>query len=92
MYDRAVSPVESNRLTAHSTNIYLAGVPGLEPGPKVLETSMLTIDTIPLCVSEKRKVKVKNLRIFKVFTIHYSPFTIYFLYAAYGSGSGDNIS
>ncbi len=27
---------------------YLAGVPGLEPGPKVLETSMLTIDTIPL--------------------------------------------
>ena len=28
---------------------YLAGVPGLEPGPKVLETSMLTVDTIPLC-------------------------------------------
>ena len=27
----------------------MAGVPGLEPGPKVLETSMLTIDTIPLC-------------------------------------------
>lgn len=26
----------------------VAGVPGLEPGPKVLETSMLTIDTIPL--------------------------------------------
>src|SRR5688572_1532598 len=26
----------------------MAGVPGLEPGPKVLETSMLTIDTIPL--------------------------------------------
>jgi hypothetical protein len=27
----------------------MAGVPGLEPGPKVLETSMLAIDTIPLC-------------------------------------------
>ena len=27
----------------------MAGVPGFEPGPKVLETSMLTIDTIPLC-------------------------------------------
>ena len=26
----------------------MAGVPGLEPGPKVLETCMLTIDTIPL--------------------------------------------
>ena len=26
----------------------LAGVAGLEPAPKVLETSMLTIDTIPL--------------------------------------------
>ncbi len=26
----------------------MAGVPGLEPGPKVLETSMLTINTIPL--------------------------------------------
>ena len=25
-----------------------AGVPGLEPGPTVLETDMLTIDTIPL--------------------------------------------
>ena len=27
----------------------MAGVPGLEPGPKVLETSMLTVNTIPLC-------------------------------------------
>ena len=27
----------------------MAGVAGLEPAPKVLETSMLTIDTIPLC-------------------------------------------
>ncbi len=26
----------------------MAGVSGLEPEPKVLETSMLTIDTIPL--------------------------------------------
>ena len=26
----------------------MAGVAGLEPAPKVLETSMLTIDTIPL--------------------------------------------
>ncbi len=28
----------------------MAGVPGFEPGPKVLETSMLTIDTIPLSI------------------------------------------
>ena len=26
----------------------MAGVPGLEPGPAVLETVMLTIDTMPL--------------------------------------------
>ena len=31
-----------------SYKICLAGVAGLEPAPKVLETSMLTIDTIPL--------------------------------------------
>jgi hypothetical protein len=38
----------------------MAGVPGLEPGPKVLETSMLTIDTIPLCTNGKLKVKSEN--------------------------------
>lgn len=31
----------------------MAGVAGFEPAPKVLETSMLTIDTIPLCVSKE---------------------------------------
>ena len=36
--------------TVYSPNYDLAGVPGLEPGPKVLETSMLTIDTIPLYI------------------------------------------
>src|SRR5678815_966222 len=41
----------------------LAGVPGLEPGPKVLETSMLTIDTIPLKSSAKfRAVSYTHLR------------------------------
>lgn len=29
-------------------NFCMAGVPGFEPGPKVLETSMLTVNTIPL--------------------------------------------
>src|SRR5712692_5037526 len=31
-----------------SAQTRVAGVPGLEPGPSVLETDMLTVDTIPL--------------------------------------------
>lgn len=49
------SLISSNR---HLPATGLAGVPGLEPGPKVLETSMLTIDTIPLWVVESREWRV----------------------------------
>jgi hypothetical protein len=35
----------------------MAGVAGLEPAPKVLETSMLTIDTIPLYRSQISDLK-----------------------------------
>ena len=46
------SPIPSFFLTAASDILspqsLMAGVSGLEPEPKVLETSMLTIDTIPL--------------------------------------------
>src|SRR5689334_15519653 len=35
----------------------MAGVSGLEPEPKVLETSMLTIDTIPLRISKDWRVE-----------------------------------
>ncbi len=38
----------------------MAGVPGLEPGPKVLETSMLTIDTIPLNRIQNNEYRVLN--------------------------------
>ncbi len=50
---------------------------------------MLTIDTIPLSESEKRKVISEKAR----FTLRFNfpRLTIYFLYAAYGSGSGDKI-
>src|SRR5215470_17875322 len=44
--DTGFSPIHDEPVLIR--NYYLAGVPGLEPGPKVLETSMLTIDTIPL--------------------------------------------
>ena len=47
----------------------MAGVAGLEPAPKVLETSMLTIDTIPLYINGKLKVEMEN-------SIRYSPFSI----------------
>src|SRR5262245_37287873 len=43
--DTGFSPIHDEPILIKN---YLAGVPGLEPGPKVLETSMLTIDTIPL--------------------------------------------
>lgn len=31
----------------------LAGVPGFEPGPQVLETCVLAADTIPLCTGSR---------------------------------------
>ena len=40
----------------------LAGAPGLEPGPSVLETDMLAIDTMPLYLLVKRqRCTKKNL-------------------------------
>ena len=50
----------------------MAGVPGLEPGPKVLETSMLTIDTIPLNQVRSRECGVRN----KLYLIPHSAFCI----------------
>ena len=46
----------------------MAGVPGLEPGPKVLETSMLTIDTIPLQRSQISDLKFEIINLF-VFSV-----------------------
>ena len=37
---------------------YLAGVPGFEPGLSVLETDVLTVDTIPL-----QALPIANLRL-----------------------------
>ncbi len=51
----------------------MAGVPGLEPGPKVLETSMLTIDTIPLRISKEWRVERK-------FRTLHSPLSTRFIY------------
>jgi hypothetical protein len=44
------------------TNLKDSGVPGVEPGLSVLETDVLTIDTIPLenkSKGEERKEKAK---------------------------------
>ena len=49
----------------------MAGVSGLEPEPKVLETSMLTIDTIPL-----KLVESGEWRVIKLFTLHSPLFTL----------------
>ena len=44
----------------------LAGAPGLEPGPSVLETDMLAIDTMPLYLLVKRqRCTKKNLLDFR---------------------------
>ncbi len=69
----------------------MAGVPGLEPGPKVLETSMLTIDTIPLCINGKLKVENEKLKIYLHFplSVFRFPLVTCFLCATDGSGSGD---
>src|SRR5690606_4600848 len=77
--------------TCISPKFYLAGVPGLEPGPKVLETSMLTIDTIPLKFSNEYKVRSRK----QDFPALTSPLCTHtftcFLYAAGGSGNGGKI-
>ena len=52
----------------------MAGVAGLEPAPKVLETSMLTIDTIPLS-----KMMIYECRMMNI-GIHHSSFTIQHLF------------
>ena len=66
----------------------MAGVPGLEPGPKVLETSMLTIDTIPLKISNSEfQIPDRNLK-FEIWNLKFPEYAICFLYAACGSDSG----
>ena len=52
----------------------MAGVAGLEPAPKVLETSMLTIDTIPLSKMMIYECRLTNIG------IHHSSFTIQHLF------------
>jgi hypothetical protein len=44
--------------TQHSLLPMLAGVPGFEPGLSVLETDVLTVDTIPL-----QTLPIANLRL-----------------------------
>lgn len=56
----SVVATASDTFLSPTTN-YLAGVAGLEPAPKVLETSMLTIDTIPLCRISNSEYRIKNL-------------------------------
>ena len=56
----------------------MAGVAGLEPAPKVLETSMLTIDTIPLSECEFR-ISNDEFR----FVIRYSLFDIHHLFVLF---------
>ena len=51
----------------------MAGVAGLEPAPKVLETSMLTIDTIPLDRMQNDECKMQN----PSFIIRYSSFIFF---------------
>jgi hypothetical protein len=54
----------------------MAGVPGFEPGPKVLETSMLTVNTIPL--NEIMNDECRMMNKFE-FIILQSEFIIYLL-------------
>jgi hypothetical protein len=70
----------------------MAGVPGLEPGPAVLETVMLTIDTIPLKEFESSEWRVAKKTI-KFATLHSLLLTlvICFLCVLGGSGSDGNI-
>ena len=75
----------------------MAGVPGLEPGPKVLETSMLTVDTIPLrlfwILDFGFRIEFENK--FPIQSEIANPKSkieiICFLYARCGSGSDDRI-
>jgi hypothetical protein len=66
----------------------LAGVSGLEPEPKVLETSMLTIDTIPLRLFSILDfgLKAENLP-YSIANRKSQILTIYFLYVLGGSGN-----
>jgi hypothetical protein len=66
----------------------LAGAPGLEPGPSVLETDMLAIDTMPLHTAFKRDrtdpIRIQNSQAM--------PFVlISLLYGEYVSGKIDSI-
>jgi hypothetical protein len=75
----------------------MAGVSGLEPEPKVLETSMLTIDTIPLrlfsildvrfLIEDGKKILIQS----QIANLKSKIKITCFLDASCGSGSGDNI-
>src|ERR1043166_6405582 len=58
-----------------SLNIYMAGVAGLEPAPKVLETSMLTIDNIHLSQRKTESGKSKVID----FPLSVFPLSVYLL-------------
>jgi hypothetical protein len=63
----------------------VAGVPGLEPGPTVLETDMLTINTIPLRLKiPDSTFQISNLES-EIWNLEFS--VIYFLCANGGSGN-----
>ena len=47
--ESSLTVVFPNLFDTYVSQIKLAGVPGFEPGLSVLETDVLTVDTIPLC-------------------------------------------
>ena len=67
----------------------LAGAPGLEPGPSVLETDMLAIDTMPLYLLVKRQRCTKK----NLFDFRHTPGTMFIslLCGGYAFGKIDNI-
>ncbi len=69
----------------------MAGAPGLEPGPSVLETDMLAIDTMPLFFQQNGSNARKTEKI--VFDFVRTPGTVIIslLCGGYASGKIDNI-
>ena len=51
MLSSSFSSLDTSSLNPQLIYAILAGVPGFEPGLSVLETDVLTVDTIPLCDS-----------------------------------------
>src|SRR4030095_7201657 len=56
----AGAPMDASALSISAMNNFqtMAGVPGFEPGLSVLETDVLTVDTIPL-----QRLPIANLRL-----------------------------